>query len=516
MPMHPSRRLFLAASAATLAGCASTRSRGPAIVRADRPAIPFGVASGDVTADSAIIWSRTDRPAKMLVEWSTTESFQEYENAFGPVATPATDFTAQCDLRSLPANQRIFYRVSFMSLADAKAVSEPVTGTFRTAPLAAHDLKFAWSADTVGQGWGINLESGGIRIYETIRSMSPDFFIHSGDNINADQPVEPEIRLPDGTVWKNLTTPAKSKVAETLDEFRGNYQYNLLDENIRRFNASIPVYSQWDDHEVHNNWYPGQILDDPAYKIERSIDVLAARARQAYLEHMPLRRCIEEPGRIYRNYSCGPLAELFILDERSYRGPNNQNRQKEMSPECAFLGRAQLNWLMRKLGESKATWKIIASDMPIGYVCGDGPGRYDGCANGDDGPPGGREFEIADLLSHCKRQAIRNLVFLTAALHHPSAVRYEPDRAAFKDFDPFWECVTGPLHAGAAGPNPLDKTFGPEIAWHLAPPYPSTGPAAGHAFFGMVTIDAKTGTLTVRQYDVNGREVHKIEVEARV
>ena len=69
--------------------------------------------------------------------------------------------------------------------------------------------------------------------------------------------MPPEIRLPDGTMWKNLVTPEKSKVAETLDEFRGNYTYNLLDEHVRRFNAEIPQFVLWDDHEVKNNWYPG-------------------------------------------------------------------------------------------------------------------------------------------------------------------------------------------------------------------------------------------------------------------
>jgi hypothetical protein len=68
--------------------------------------------------------------------------------------------------------------------------------------------------------------------------------------------------LPDGTVWRNLTTEAKSKVAETLDEFRGNYRYNLLDENLRRLYAEVPVLAQWDDHETRNNWFPGQIVDD--------------------------------------------------------------------------------------------------------------------------------------------------------------------------------------------------------------------------------------------------------------
>jgi len=69
----------------------------------------------------------------------------------------------------------------------------------------------------------------------TITEGSPDVFINSGDIIYADNPLVPSIPLPDGTVWRNLVTEAKSKVAETLDEYRGNYAYNLLDENARRF-----------------------------------------------------------------------------------------------------------------------------------------------------------------------------------------------------------------------------------------------------------------------------------------
>ncbi len=88
--------------------------------------------------------------------------------------------------------------------------SVPVIGKFSTTP-------------KTGQGWGINPELGGMKIYETIRKLNPDFFIHCGDYIYADGPLKSEVELDDGTIWKNLTTPEKSKVAETLKEFRGNY-----------------------------------------------------------------------------------------------------------------------------------------------------------------------------------------------------------------------------------------------------------------------------------------------------
>jgi alkaline phosphatase D len=179
-----------------------------------------------------------------------------------------------------------------------------------------------------------------MRIYESIRQVEPDFFLHSGDNIYADGPIVASVPLPDGTVWRNLTTEAKSKVAETLDEFRGNYRYNLLDENLRRLYAEVPVLAQWDDHETRNNWFPGQIVDDARYT-ERRVDVLATRSRQAFLEYVPI---LELPGdaegRIYRSVRRGPLLDVFLLDERTYRGPNSPDDQPAPSPPPRSLASA--------------------------------------------------------------------------------------------------------------------------------------------------------------------------------
>jgi phosphodiesterase/alkaline phosphatase D-like protein len=68
----------------------------------------------------------------------------------------------------------------------------------------------------------------------------------------------------------------------------------------------------------------------------------------------------------------------------------------------------------------------------------------------------GRELEIADLLAFIRREGIRNIVWLTADVHYCAAHHYSPERAAFKEFDPFWEFVAGPLHAGAFGPGKTD------------------------------------------------------------
>ena len=122
-----SRRGFLAALAmagaqALLQPMPSAWAQGnkaPALVTSDqlRPSIPYGVASGDVTHHSAIIWSRADRPARLIVEFDSTESMRSAQRIWGPAALEATDFTAKLDLTGLPAGQQIFYRVYFEDLA---------------------------------------------------------------------------------------------------------------------------------------------------------------------------------------------------------------------------------------------------------------------------------------------------------------------------------------------------------------------------------------------------------------
>ncbi len=74
-----------------------------------------------------------------------------------------------------PPGQTIFYRVTCLDLGDLKTLSEPVVGRFRTPPASDADVSFVWSADTVGQGWGINPEIGGMTIYESMRRLAPDF-----------------------------------------------------------------------------------------------------------------------------------------------------------------------------------------------------------------------------------------------------------------------------------------------------------------------------------------------------
>ena len=288
---------------------------------------------------------------------STTDSFKTIRQGAFVDALPESDFTAKALLEGLPAGQDIFYRIRFQDLASPTIVSEPVVGRFRTAPADRRSVSFVWSGDTAGQGWGIDEARGGMRTYATMRRNRPDFFIHSGDTIYADGPLAAEQKMPDGGIWKNIVTEEKSKVAETLAEFRGNYKYNLLDRNLRDFNAEVPMFSQWDDHEVTNNWWPGEMLTRAEHRrkkySEQSALLLAARAGRAFHEYMPIRTTMAEPGRVYRKISYGPLLDVFMLDMRSYRGPNGEGNEETYGPTATSSG-------PRRSPGSSARWAIRA------------------------------------------------------------------------------------------------------------------------------------------------------------
>jgi alkaline phosphatase D len=509
---HLSRRQFLRAGAAAGVGAVMLPGRAPAFVRS-RPVLTHGIQSGDVTSRTGLVWARADRPSRMLVEVARTPRFHGARRISGPVLTPDHDFAGKVLLKGLPPGKEAFYRVTLEDLDSPGVRSEPLTGTFRTAPNDRRDVSFAWSGDLAGQGWGINPDLGGYRIFAAIEALDPDFFLCSGDIVYADGPLAAKVALPGGRTWSNIVTDEKSKVAETLDEYRGQFAYNLLDENLRSMASRVAQVNQWDDHEVRNNWFPGQVIPDSDTRYsEKRIDVLAARAKQAMFEWLPITPSQgDDEGRVYRKISHGPLLDVFVVDMRTYKDANDDDRYTD--PARGLLGRTQRAWLKRELAASTATWKIVAIDLPLGLVVPDPQvGGIEGVAQGDGGAPLGRELEFADVLQAAHRDGVENIVFLTADVHYTAAHHYDPARAKIGDFTPFWEFVSGPLNAGAFGPNALDPTFGPEAVFVKAPPAQNTSPADGFQFFGHVAIDGGSEVMTVSLRDLDGHVVYSTDL----
>ncbi|MEU0086340.1 alkaline phosphatase D family protein [Streptomyces sp. NPDC006274] len=113
--------------------------------------------------------------------------------------------------------------------------------------------------------------------------------------------------------------------------------------------------------------------------------------------------------------------------------------------------------------------------------------------------PGGRgDQQIADLLRYIKHRRITGTAWLTADVHYTSAQHYAPERAAFKDFAPFWEFV----RAAGGGRFPGERARfdlrarpgvrpGAEASERVADP-------ESPQYFGEVDIDGGSGELTVR------------------
>lgn len=122
---------------------------------------------------------------------------------------------------------------------------------------------------------------------------------------------------------------------------------------LQRFLRTVPVYAIWDDHEVRDNF-------------SGPFDPHMPAGRQAFREYWPIASPKEEPNRLYRSVRYGADLELFILDTRQYRSRN----EDQDGPDKTMLGSTQLQWLLDGLHTSTATWKVIATSVPLSIVKG--------------------------------------------------------------------------------------------------------------------------------------------------
>jgi alkaline phosphatase D len=226
------------------------------------------------------------------------------------------------------------------------------------------------------------------------------------------------------------------------------------------------MYSQWDDHEVINDFGAG--WPKWAVAAEREgYPVLVRAGREALFDYHPLWPVTEDPQRIYRSFKWGADVELFLLDARSYRSANTL----EDSPGGGktLLGRAQLDWLKTGLGSSNATWKIVSSDVPLSIATGTRAEAYgrDAFADGDPTktPRTGSETELRELLSHLDRENVRNVVVVVTDVHFATSLRYQIDLDSDGDQLLFHELVTGPMSAGLSEPRAPDTTFAPQVLY---------------------------------------------------
>jgi alkaline phosphatase D len=445
--------------------------------------VTHGVAVGEVTATSAVIWSRASEASEMRVEVDVDERLDSPRVATTR-ATVERDFTASVFIDELQPDTRYHYRVRFDN-------SAPALGSFRTAPLAQNvqPVRFVVMGDLGGHGY-CREQGRGYSFFTEMETLEPHFLVANGDMIYADSACAQERAEGGENIpgdFPRIDDPSVdwTDAAAVREVYLAHWRYNRADEHFQKLLASTSMYSQWDDHEVINDF--GAEWPSLSIVMERAgYPNLVREGRDALFDFHPMRRHRDEPDRIYRSFRWGKDAELFLLDARSYRSLNDLSDRPENNK--TLLGQAQLNWLKSELSNSDATWKIVSTDVPLSIPTGSQANLYgrDAFADGTDADYSARtgfESELAELLEHLDRENIQNIVFVATDVHFASTLRYEVDVDDDGDTLLFHEFISGPLSAVKVPPASPDPSFRPTTLY-----------AEGNVFnFSFVRIERREG-----------------------
>lgn len=266
-------------------------------------AFPQGVASGDVTPFSAVLWTRVERRSgtrddddgdvrhvNVKVEVALDPGFHRPHFKREMKARVDRDFTVRVVAAPLLPNHLYYYR-----WRRGSAVS-PV-GTFRTAPApdVSASVRFTWTGDSDGTRVGGLPAWNDFEVLDAVRTEGGDFFVYLGDTVYPDSAKRP------------------GPPAVTLDEYRDTYKEARGYATLRALLQAVSTFAIWDDHEVRDD-YAGQTVDPTLY----------ATGRQAFLEYMPTGDiqfpspgCAETPR--FRIFRWGADVELIVLDTHSCR-----------------------------------------------------------------------------------------------------------------------------------------------------------------------------------------------------
>ncbi|MDX3768342.1 MULTISPECIES: alkaline phosphatase D family protein [unclassified Streptomyces] len=421
----PSRRTLVKAAAAT-AVVAPVLGAATSARAADGPAFLHGVASGDPLPDGILLWTRvtptpdavpgSGRGADTAVRWEVAEDkeFARIVAQGSTVAEAASDHTVKADVRGLAPATTYWFR---FSAGDGGAVRSPA-GRTRTAP--------APGAATPGVRFGVvscaNWESGYFSPYRHLAARADlDAVLHLGDYIYEYASGS----YPDAKYVVRPHEPRNEIL--TLADYRTRHGHYKTDADLQTLHATHPVIAIWDDHEFANDaWSGGAENHTPG--TEGAWADRAAGAKQAYFEWMPVRASTE--GTVYRRLRFGNLADLHLLDLRTFRSQQSSIGNGSVDdPDRTITGRAQLDWLKSGLAGSDATWKLVGTSVMISPVAfGSVPAHLLAPLAGLLGLPeeglavnvdqwDGYTDDRKELITHLRDRSITNTVFLTGDIH---------------------------------------------------------------------------------------------------
>ncbi len=476
------------------------------------PAFPYGVAAGDVTATTAVLWTRPERPDTVTLEVSTDGGFASMLRQSPAAPALERGGVVAVTVTGLAAATRHAYR-----FRGPTGVSD--AGAFVTAPPpdAPSDLKLAFSGDA-----DATFQDGAPRysmaVFDAIAAERADLFLFLGDTIYSDSALAP-------------------RPATTLEAYRAKYLEARSTAPLRSALRASSVVAIWDDHEVEND-FDRETVNPAKF----------AAGLQAFTEAWPIGTAsgIAGDGRLYRSLRWGRDVQLFVLDTRSYR-----NRQVSKTAAChnppgsgrpdlaptlpqqqraayaplirqmalpvpdacvsalndtgrTMLGPAQKQWLLQSLHRSDATWKLIATSVPIQEFFALPYDRWEGYA-----------AERAEILAFIRAAGIKNVVWLAADTH---AVLVNDVRSGTlsgsADVLGMKEVVAGPIATNTFGAAIADVTspLVPPVfaAYLMAVPPQGLGMACAvvdRLTYAVIEVSGRARRLTITPKDASGRSV---------
>ncbi len=405
----PTRRAFLASLTAAGVGIAcKPNSTGlqpvdqGSPISADAPwqgvSAPSGdvahIAVGDPTLDSVIVVGRVAANAAVTMHWSqwdgtwaSAESTELIADDGGYIRTTLTGLAS-----ALPIA---------VQLTTADASSTVVQG--RMPPAADARTRVTLLAGSCSSQQHVDFPS----LSRAVERGAPDLYIGLGDTVYADR-------------------------AETSDDFRRMWMQNLQSPSYRALFANTLTTFTWDDHEVANNF-------DPSDTVRVNL------GRDRMREVLPITIDPDHPDRLWRKMSMGETVDLFLMDMRSERRPE----------ELEFISQAQLEWLVQGITESSATWKVVCAPVPVSRL----PGLLEAELARNDTWKGDayNEQRLAFLAAI---DGIPGVLFLTGDHHMPVVSTLTPNGPGSRT----WEVFTGPLGSFRA-PSYVIIPESPQVLW---------------------------------------------------